>query len=483
LRARTVLEHIARSDVATTNFAKNTGTTTAEVKALEGAFQNLGGSADDAQGAISAINKIMLDLKNKGFSDAITPLARAGFLDVTAFAKAKDYTDRLLMLSDALRKMPRTDAQYWLKDAGFSEGTGNTLLAGRDALLQQIALQKQLNALSEDDKRAAVERTQASNNLRASFEGLARKIATELTPVWVAFQEALTAGMTWLQSHMTVLVNLVGGMGAAFLLLKGYKIELWARAVGGGLGAIGSAAATLIGRLGGVLAVMTAIYDIYKLGRAFWDWYVFGQREGVRLLTPDEQAARAASEPAGGGSGGGGEGLNNAGLRNNNPGNIEFAGQSGATRSGRWARFSSMVEGYAAMDTQLTRYLAGGTNTIAKIVAKYAPAKDGNNVAAYTADLTNRMGKGANEPLDAASMGSLMAAMASHEIGGKNVNMHDLVAGMAMANSRGTGAGTTVHVDNVTINTPSSDPKAHADAFAGRLGSLRLATQSSTGMF
>ncbi|TDN69089.1 hypothetical protein [Paraburkholderia sp. BL10I2N1] len=82
------------------------------------------------------------------------------------------------------------------------------------------------------------------------------------------------------------------------------------------------------------------------------------------------------------------------GLRNNNPGNIEygaFAKANGATGSdGRFAFFPSMAAGAAAQSTLLDQnYFAKGLNTPRKIIGKYAPASE-NNQAAYLSFLQSR---------------------------------------------------------------------------------------------
>ncbi|MEW5247178.1 lytic transglycosylase domain-containing protein, partial [Escherichia coli] len=64
------------------------------------------------------------------------------------------------------------------------------------------------------------------------------------------------------------------------------------------------------------------------------------------------------------------------GIRNNNPGNLNFAGQKGDTlESGpnaRFASFPTMLEGIAALDRQVILYLKRGKNTIDQIIDIYA---------------------------------------------------------------------------------------------------------------
>ncbi|WP_141339698.1 hypothetical protein [Bradyrhizobium sp. USDA 3458] len=114
------------------------------------------------------------------------------------------------------------------------------------------------------------------------------------------------------------------------------------------------------------------------------------------------------------------------GIRNNNPLNIEAGtftqGQPGyAGSDGRFARFSTPDQGAAAagklLDTYNTKY---GLNTVNGIIGRWAPTSDGNNVSAYAADVSRRMGVDPNSPLDMANPDvkrSLIGAMAQYENG------------------------------------------------------------------
>ncbi|UIA94541.1 lytic transglycosylase catalytic (plasmid) [Erwinia tracheiphila] len=104
------------------------------------------------------------------------------------------------------------------------------------------------------------------------------------------------------------------------------------------------------------------------------------------------------------------------GLRNNNPGNINFAGQAGATLEPmmpfwggedkrRFAKFPTMAAGFKALSDQLTRYYTGKTtgqrlDTIRKVLYTYAPPSDNNNTKAYVDNLAKSLGIGADAPLD-----------------------------------------------------------------------------------
>lgn len=113
------------------------------------------------------------------------------------------------------------------------------------------------------------------------------------------------------------------------------------------------------------------------------------------------------------------------GLRNNNPLNIE-AGQFTQSMpgfkgsDGRFAVFESPEQGIAAADALLMRYGMQGRNTPTKIIEKWAPASDGNNVSAYAGSVAKALGIGPNDPIpmeDPAVRRRLIDAMSAVENG------------------------------------------------------------------
>ncbi|HAD6862620.1 TPA_asm: lytic transglycosylase domain-containing protein [Salmonella enterica subsp. enterica serovar Typhimurium str. SL1344] len=129
------------------------------------------------------------------------------------------------------------------------------------------------------------------------------------------------------------------------------------------------------------------------------------------------------------------------GIRNNNPGNLNFAGQKGATlESGpnaRFASFPTMLEGVAALDRQVMLYLKRGKNTIDQIIDIYAPSSDGNNTSSYKSYLSQYTGLGVKEKIDASNfevMKKLIQGIINHENGAaaSAVSGDDVMRALAM---------------------------------------------------
>ena len=95
-------------------------------------------------------------------------------------------------------------------------------------------------------------------------------------------------------------------------------------------------------------------------------------------------------------------------YRNNNPGNLTFANQPGATPVTvcnptciTFADFDTVGDGEAALDNQL-QLMAGRGETIQEAINIYAPAAGGNNPTSYAAQIAAATGLTVNDPLSAA---------------------------------------------------------------------------------
>lgn len=95
------------------------------------------------------------------------------------------------------------------------------------------------------------------------------------------------------------------------------------------------------------------------------------------------------------------------GLRNNNPGNIDFAHQAGAVPEPitagvpkpRFAKFPTMRDGISALAFQLWLYFSRGINTTQAIIGKWAPPTE-NYTHAYTLYVAKNMGVSPTQKLE-----------------------------------------------------------------------------------
>lgn len=126
------------------------------------------------------------------------------------------------------------------------------------------------------------------------------------------------------------------------------------------------------------------------------------------------------------------------GERNNNPGNLNFAGQAGAELErpgGRFARFETAFDGLRALSRQLVLYAGRGINSVEKIISTWAPASDNNNTAAYIQAVSQHLGVNPQAALninDPQTMSALMSSIIHHE-NGRNIYSKELIGKAAVA--------------------------------------------------
>ncbi|WP_347252905.1 lytic transglycosylase [Leminorella grimontii] len=153
------------------------------------------------------------------------------------------------------------------------------------------------------------------------------------------------------------------------------------------------------------------------------------------------------------------------GLRNNNPGNINYIGQRGASLErpgGRFAKFETAFDGLRAMSNQLLRYFDGKTTgkrlqTLRDIISTWAPGSE-NNTEAYISGMSKRLGISPDAALnlrDPKVMSALMSGIVHHE-NGRNPYSGELINRAAQASIGGGGSfnqETNIYIQGV------SDPK------------------------
>lgn len=167
------------------------------------------------------------------------------------------------------------------------------------------------------------------------------------------------------------------------------------------------------------------------------------------------------------------------GIRNNNPGNLNYVGQAGAKKeagpSGRFAVFQTAEDGLRALADQLRRYGQRGINSIKAVISKFAPASE-NNTKAYIGSVSKSLGVGADAALDLNDprvLQNLMGAII-HVENGKNPYSAEQIA--AASGVRAAGAPTVAPVtvsQNTTIHVSGSgDPHSTAQAVAQAQGGV-----------
>ncbi|MCU4119293.1 hypothetical protein [Variovorax sp. N23] len=138
------------------------------------------------------------------------------------------------------------------------------------------------------------------------------------------------------------------------------------------------------------------------------------------------------------------------GIRNNNPGNLNYAGQAGASKEGgpggRFAVFATPEAGITAAAKNLMAYQDKyGINTIEKIIKRWAPSTE-NDTSAYISTVSKQTGIKSDQPLDLRDpkiLAPLISSIIKHENGQNPYDAETIAkaAAAAVRESQGNGSG------------------------------------------
>lgn len=479
-----MLEHLTKQDSAMARTSKFLNMSTQDLQNWEGAAVQAGDTAGGMEDAFKHVSSEMQTMALTGRSDMIPFLVQAHVDLAKFFNAATPLPEKLKLIQDAMKGMDPARAKALLEGMGLG-GASNSLTTQRDAFEKLLEVQQKLNEHSKDDDAAAIRRSQAWQKVEAALEGVGRKITTFVSPVIEGF-------LNFISGHAPAAASLIVGVGTALTALSAVRFGGLIGGLGqlgGALGGAAGSAGTLLmflGRLGLVgaagaagFALGTFIEDETGIGSKFGSWL----SDKINGNGPDMSGGYVPGTIRGLGNRGG-VGGDSPGMRNNNPGNLNYAGQTGATRAGRFAAFGSMAEGLAALDDQLHLYASRGNNTVRGIIGTYAPPGE-NDTGAYIADVAKKLGVSADAALnmnDASTLRTMMSAITTHEIGAGRINIDQINAGMALSMSRAGGGGSThVSIDQVHVHTTANTMTGAGVDLAESLR-RHVAAQSNTGI-
>ena len=113
------------------------------------------------------------------------------------------------------------------------------------------------------------------------------------------------------------------------------------------------------------------------------------------------------------------------GIRNDNPLNIRrtkdrWTGMRERQTDKTFVQFTARVYGYRAAFVLLRGYIGRGADTIGRIIARWAPSRDGNDTPAYIRYVSRSTGIGAGQALsfeDKDALVEIVRSMAHMESG------------------------------------------------------------------
>lgn len=356
--------------------------------------------------------------------ERLSPAVTGGYQAVTSSLSqnADDITDSFLRALSRLQG-PITELSDELTDliTGFLEGPNG------EAVFDSIAegLQQLARWLGSDEFQNDLR--EFGEDLSAAARGL-REFVSWLAEVFGQDPEELAA---W------------GAGGAAALGILG------AGGVAGAVRAGGRAAGGAVAATGGLLrfspwtAAPLALLPNNDTPGTAGEFEAAGMRPWWEVnppqfdadgnyITPGQQPLLPANLPEYGEDVPTGEGALTRGIRNNNPGNLRYAGQRGATSDeDGFAVFQEQRDGIAALDRQIDLYLQRGKDTLAEIIETYAPPNE-NRTDDYTRYVARETGIEADQQIDrndVASVSKIIRAIIDYENGqqGQQVSDRDIV--------------------------------------------------------
>ncbi|EEZ7152566.1 lytic transglycosylase catalytic [Escherichia coli] len=301
---------------------------------------------------------------------------------------------------------------------------------------------------------------------------------------WEKWQPAIDKAkdaITWLRDHLLELKDGVGGWQNTLEILGTFIAGVWVSKV---LGAFGKISGLPVPPwLKGWMAYAAYLYsDRENIGastKSSWDYTKQNIGDSLRWLGIDTDFGRNPHTVKGANiqsdiPGAEPEQYAQAtkrGERNNNPGNLNFAGQAGASLErpgGRFARFETAFDGLRALARQLMLYAGRGINSVEKIISTWAPASDNNNTTAYIRAVSQRLGvdpRAALNMSDPQTMSALMSSIIQHE-NGRNIYSRELINKAAVAGI--SGKVTEVNQQNTYHIYGGGDPHAVGNEVARR---------------
>lgn len=426
--------------------SKNLGTGADTLSRWAGAVRQSGGTTEGFLGTMQGLSQSLTELKLTGNTGILPYLQALGVSVADTNGKAKPLEQILGDIGDKLNKLPnRQDAFNIGRNLGIDDGTINLLLKGRSEVEKLLASQKAYSAEDAESARKAQERWEG---VQLRIERITQKLVIDLIPAF----ERLSDKMEELaNTSVPVLREIFDWID------KIDKItSKWTRSIDdllpkfsnptlqklfGGYGGTAAKLNPLTSMVGGVAAGGQKLTEfvnsdaVSKEDRSA----IKGWSEkllGIFGLKPKNGTQSTASTPSVG------TGTTRA-ERNNNPGNLNYAGQTGAVledgSNARFAKFGSTAEGVSALARQLQRYGDRGLDTISKIINKYAPSSE-NNTQAYIDALSKRLGVSGDQKLDlndSSTLTGLIKGIARHEAGSDYLSDSDLMTGLSMAGVKG----------------------------------------------
>ena len=505
-------------------------------KALDGwerSAEAAGSSADRITGNLQALQNVLTQIRTGGGQDDPLFGALANFSGATGanFDYQNDNSEEVMRkIASNWNKLNEDAKRRFGGMFGFDNGIQQGLSSGQ--LVTDADRFANISRAGEDANKKALELNRRLVEMKMNFSAAAQVLYTALIPYVEKLIPLIEKFGIWITNHgpeiekffsdsaneISKVVDAVGDWKNALLILAAFIAGSWALKITSAVAQVAKSFGPLLIAIAAVSAwdkLGTAEDEAKKQGKTTGQYLVDkmnenkGSSDGIlgkadtwlkkayTLWDSISDTGDASNKYDAYGT------LQPRGIRNKNPGNLNFNNQAGASKeqgeNGRFAVFGSMRDGIAALYKQLQLYIGRGVDTIESIVNKYAPASDNNNVGSYVRQLVGATGKGANEKLsgsDTETIFKLMRGIINHENGPdgkKYITDQDILSGIqvgatatamrqqSMQQQQAQGSKTDIHIGEVNMQTSANNTNALSNDIQRNVQRNRLITPSMSG--
>lgn len=457
--------------------SKNLGTGADTLSRWAGAVRQSGGTTESFLGTMQGLSQSLTELKLTGNTGILPYLQALGISVADTNGKAKPLEQILGDIGEKLNALPnRQDAFNIGRNLGIDDGTINLLLKGRTEVERLLASQK---AYSQADAEAARKAEERWQGVKDRIEGISKKLVINLIPAFERLSdkmESVASVTVPVLSTIFVWLEKIDRMTGRWSEKLNDLIPKFDNPTLQGVASTITGQALRMTPVPIIAGFVDSKLDDEQRGNiertkdkalAFFGNQAAKDRlEANRYGMPDQAASIPSS----------GAGTTRA-ERNNNPGNLNYAGQTGAVleegSNARFAKFGSTAEGVSALAKQIQRYGERGLDTVSKIINKYAPSSE-NDTKAYIEALSKRLGVSGDQKLDlndSSTLTGLIKGIARHEAGSDYLSDSDLMTGLSMAGVKGGGAqqAPNVSIGEVKVYTQATDANGIARDMRGAI--------------
>lgn len=389
-----------KAGIQATNTARRIGMSVGTFQSFQGVATAAGVSATDMQSALVGLSDTLQGAEFGRNPEALVMMRRLGIGIHRDKNGVVDTARAMNDIADALARIPNPQVQAVIARTFGIENMLPVLTKGSKELNKFMDLAKRMGAVDPEAVQANERLGKSFAMLSLAIEGVENRLAKGGIGRWLARNNE-----GWAYILSGEIFEKRKKKGSADKAGEAERLRaLHESILNGGQG-----------ERSGIRSVTTGSDEIARL-RALNEQVMNGGQGDAKAIRPINirpEVAVSGAQPRG--------------IRNNNPGNIEygdFARRRGAIgNDGRYARFARPEQGIAAMGDNLRAYQdRHGINSIDGVINRWAPAPE-NDVAAYISDVSRQTGFAPDARLDLHDpkvLAPLISAMIKHENKGRN---------------------------------------------------------------